>query len=279
MDKNYSHDLITYDSLSQRINQLMMNMERWRWEDVTDEDYTITINIPSYALQFYACRVPVMNSKVIIGKPETPTPFLLDSKVSYFYVYPYWFVPFSIATKEILPILKRDTGYLEKNNMDILDRNGNVMDATVIRWKKYSEEYFPFTIRQRDGDENTLGVLKFIFPNKYGIYLHDTNSHSLFSKEYRALSHGCIRLEKAKELAELITEYCAINFNSDSLQEYVNNKERRRVDLFRPLPIHIRYYTAVADSNSIHFYDDVYSIDKKMNDSFNSNFTNDRLKF
>ena len=105
-----------------------------------------------------------------------------------------------------------------------------------------SKRSFPFTLRQRDGDENTLGVLKFIFPNKYGIYLHDTNAPGLFKKEMRALSHGCIRLEMARQLAALISTCCSRDFNNDSLQYYISTKERHKVNLEIKLPVHIRYF-------------------------------------
>jgi len=256
------------EDLYRQINIVMMNMERLRWENDKNDDYFVFINIPSYNFKFFACDTLLIDSKIICGKPETPTPFSLDSKINYFFVYPYWIVPYSIATMEILPILKKDTGYLTKNYMDVLDLKGNILNFHEIKWTKYTEKYFPFTLRQRDGDENTLGVLKFIFPNKYGIYLHDTNAPKLFNKENRALSHGCIRLEKARQLAEAISECCSINFNTDSLNNYVLNKKRKKVDLFLPLPVYIRYYTCVADSGDVNFFDDIYSVDNRMLKSF-----------
>ena len=247
--------------LESQINIISINLERLKWDNKLNEDYYLNINIPSYDLKLFKCDTLELYSKVIVGKPETSSPFRLDSKITHFYIYPYWTVPFSIATKEILPILVRDTSYLSRHKMEVFDNSGNLMDIKKIKWKKYSEKYFPFKIRQRDGDENTLGVLKFIFSNKYGIYIHDTNSKSLFKKDKRALSHGCIRLEKAKELANEVISCCTINFSSDSLNYYLKKKERKKVDLFKPLPIHIRYFTCEADSDTIFFYNDVYRLD------------------
>ena len=247
--------------LESQINIISINLERLKWDNKLNEDYYLNINIPSYDLKLFKCDTLELYSKVIVGKPETSSPFRLDSKIIHFYIYPYWTVPFSIATKEILPILVRDTSYLSRHKMEVFDNSGNLMDIKKIKWKKYSEKYFPFKIRQRDGDENTLGVLKFIFSNKYGIYIHDTNSKSLFKKDKRALSHGCIRLEKAKELANEVISCCTINFSSDSLNYYLKKKERKKVDLFKPLPIHIRYFTCEADSDTIFFYNDVYRLD------------------
>jgi murein L,D-transpeptidase YcbB/YkuD len=151
--------------------------------------------------------------------------------------------------------------------MELLDAYGTVIEHQGINWKKYSEKYFPFKIRQRDGDDNTLGILKFIFPNKFDIYLHDTNGRHLFSKEKRALSHGCIRVKQAKKLAANLIDCCVINFNSDSLNNSLKNKQRKKVDLFIRVPVHIRYFTAEVDSNKLFFYNDIYGLDKKMLDN------------
>ncbi len=247
-----------------QLNKVMLNLERWRWEKQWYEDYYILINIPSFYLKLFECDTLKLLSKIIVGKPETPSPPGLNSKIGYFWVYPYWFVPLSIATKEILPSLKRDTAYLRKHNMELLDGYNNVLNPGEIKWKKYSEEYFPFKLRQRDGDENTLGVLKFIFPNKFDIYLHDTNARGLFRKDKRALSHGCIRAEKAKQLAKRLIKCCVINYNTDSLNSDLKNKIRKRVNLFTRVPVHLRYFTCETDSENIKFYDDIYSLDEKM---------------
>ena len=255
--------IVSHDSLKECISSILINMERWRWEKESAEDYSIFINLPAYSFRFYACDTLALTSKIICGKPATPSPYRLDSKINHYYIYPYWIVPFSIATKEILPKLKSDSHYLENNNIQVLDKHGNILTDS-IDWKKYSTRNFPFTLRQRDGDENTLGMLKFIFPNKYGIYLHDTNAPGLFKKEMRALSHGCIRLEKARQLAALISTCCSRDFNYDMLQNYISKKERHRVNLEIQLPVHIRYFTVEADSTEIIFFKDIYGIDSIM---------------
>jgi len=270
----FSDKIFSNDSLYKNLSVILLNMERWRWEKETAEDYSIFINIPSYSFRFYACDTLALTSKIICGKPSTPSPYRLDSKINHYYVYPYWIIPFSIATKEILPKLKSDPYYLLNNNIQVLDKQGNIV-VDSIDWKKYSKRSFPFTLRQRDGDENTLGVLKFIFPNKYGIYLHDTNAPGLFKKEMRALSHGCIRLEMARQLAALISTCCSRDFNNDSLQYYISTKERHKVNLEIKLPVHIRYFTAEADSLEIIFYRDVYHIDSlmRMTSKFQKSFS------
>ena len=147
----------------------------------------------------------------------------------------------------------------------------DLVDPSTIKWSQYSEKYFPFHLRQRDGAENTLGVLKFMFSNPYAIYLHDTNSRTLFSKENRWLSHGCIRLDKAKNFAQLLCETSTYNFNTDSLNRYMLIKSRIKVAIYPEIPIHIRYYSIEADSNNVNFYPDVYQIDSKMHQALQNN--------
>ena len=274
-DRNFNDTLneiyYTIDSLKKRINQLNANIERWRWESIQSESQHILINIPSNTFQFYSNDSMLLHSKVITGKPETPTPSNFNSKISHFFIYPYWNVPYTIATKEILPKLKKDTTYLTSENFEVLDRRNNLVDPSTINWKRYSEKYFPFRLRQRDGTENTLGVLKFMFSNPYAIYLHDTNSRTLFSKENRWLSHGCIRLDKAKNFAQLICETSTYNFNTDSLNRYMEIKSRIKVAIYPEIPIHIRYYSIEADSNNVNFYPDIYQIDNKMHQALQNN--------
>jgi len=167
--------------------------------------------------------------------------------------------------------LKKDTTYLTSENFEVLDRRNNLVDPSTIKWSQYSEKYFPFHLRQRDGTENTLGVLKFMFSNPYAIYLHDTNSRTLFSKENRWLSHGCIRLDKAKNFAQLLCETSTYNFNTDSLNRYMEIKSRIKVAIYPEIPIHIRYYSIEADTNNVNFYPDIYQIDNKMHQALQNN--------
>jgi len=271
--RDSENDDIFKDSIRSCIEALMINMERCRWERDSGLDYLVVINIPSNDLEYYSCGDLALKSRVITGKQETPTPFNLNSEIKSFYVYPYWIVPFSIATKEILPKVKKDPAYLLANNMDLFDRNGKLINPDSVNWDKYSINYFPFTIRQRDGDENTLGVLKFIFANNYGIYLHDTNSKQLFNKEDRNLSHGCIRLERAMELSNEISKCCSFNFNSDSISKYIRSKTRKLFSFYKPLPIHIRYNTVKTDGDLIYFYKDVYGLDEKIMQLFKTRYS------
>ncbi len=176
----------------------------------------------------------------------------------------HWNVPLKIATEEILPILKRDTSYLRKKNFEVLGRSNTVV-TTPINWKKYNKNYFPWRLRQRIGDENSLGILKFNFENKYGIYMHDTDNRRLFNREMRALSHGCVRLEKFIDFAKFLIRDDSLNYPKDSLMMDLLQETQKYVYIKHPISIYINYFTAEVDENNELFYFiDVYKRDEKM---------------
>jgi L,D-transpeptidase YcbB len=252
------------------IRQMEMALERWRWEPRRYPERYAIVNIPSAEINVWEWDKKkkhdtlVLNSRVVVGKPENPTP-LLRSKINYMLIYPYWNVPYSIAWKEILPMVKRDTNYLHKKNFEVVNYRGEVVPPSKLNWKKFSKEYLPVRFRQRIGDENSLGICKFNFNNKYGVYLHDTNSKKYFKTFYRFQSHGCIRLEKYVELARFLIREDTLKIPYDTLNAYFARQQQQQINLRKPLPVFVRYYTASADSNlSLHLNLDIYRKDEKL---------------
>lgn len=249
------------------IHQLELNMERWRLVTYASDKKFVWVNIPKYQMRVIEEDTIVIESRVIIGKPEHKTP-LLKSTIRYFIIYPYWNVPFNIAVKEILPILKRDTTYLRRKNFDVLNGYGEVITYQPINWKRYSKTYFPFRLRQRMGDDNSLGILKFNFENKYGVYLHDTDGRRLFKREMRALSHGCIRLEKFIDFARFLVRDDSVKYPFDSLKIDLLKDQQKYVYLRHPVPIYVNYFTAEIDTTGkAFFFIDIYRKDEKMLES------------
>ncbi|MBL7934259.1 MAG: L,D-transpeptidase family protein [Bacteroidia bacterium] len=244
------------------IQQICMTMERWRWENKFPEKYAF-INIPAFWLTVYEKDTVVMQSAIVCGKPENQTP-ILKSKIDHMLIYPYWNVPIRIATKEILPAVQRDTTYIRRKNFEVLGAGNKVLDYTKIPWKKYTKDYLPVRFRQRIGEENSLGVVKFNFHNPFGVYLHDTNSKRYFKTSSRAQSHGCIRLENFIDFADFLIRDDSVHYTHDSLQVYFAKQEQRKIKIKKPLPIYTRYYTAYADSLGLKLYIDVYRKDEEM---------------
>lgn len=252
---------------AEKLQTLRSNIDRWRQEAEMFPARYILVNIPAYQLYVVEDQDTVLESRAIVGAVATPTP-VLQSTIWCFTIYPYWNVPRSITGREILPRVQADTGYLRRNFYDVLDARGNEVAVADIDWQRYNAGNFPYFIRQREGEENALGVVKFRFDNPYGVYLHDTNARALFRKSARALSHGCIRMEKARELAAYLVRYDSVYSNPAALNHYFDNRIRTEVSVLQPIPILVRYLTAVATGDRVIYYEDVYGKDKpysKMN--------------
>ncbi|PWV45590.1 murein L,D-transpeptidase [Chitinophaga sp. S165] len=240
--------------------QVAVNMDRWRKLPDTLPERFIMVNIPGYRMELWDSGQVALTSKVIVGAPRTRTP-VLNSRMTNFVMYPYWRVPFSITIKEMLPQIKKDRAYLYKKNLEIIDGNGNAVNPDSVNWNRMSKNYFPYVLRQMDGLENSLGIMKFNFMNKYAVYLHDTNNRGLFSNAYRALSHGCVRVQQWDSLSMYLTKNDT-RHPRDSIRMWLANGHKKQIDLQRSVPIYLRYYTAEGRDGRLLFHEDIYGEDK-----------------
>lgn len=248
------------DSLNNRIQTVEINLERWRSERQLWGCRYVFVNIPAFMLYVISGGAVVMESRVIVGKPESPTPEL-TSMLECLITYPYWHVPRKIAVEEYLPVIQRDNMFLRRNNFDVLDRKGTTLDPDSVAWSTFSKNYFPVSLRQREGTENSLGIVKFVFDNPYAVFLHDTNARRLFNGNVRAYSHGCIRVEGAVILSHYLLTGDVQGYSS-LLNRYLKEKVRHTINFPSAVPIHIRYFTvAVDDDSSLVFYKDLYKKD------------------
>ncbi|WP_299821801.1 L,D-transpeptidase family protein [uncultured Pontibacter sp.] len=267
-----------------RIEQIMINMERWRWipkrmvPKSLDQKY-IWVNIPEYKMYIYedpendpeAERKykQVMDMRVIVGKTMHSTPIFSD-KLEYVVLAPYWNVPNSIVEREIKPSILRNSGYLASQNMEVVtkEKNPKQIDPSSIDWASVTEKNFPYMVRQRPGPKNSLGSLKFLFPNEYNVYLHDTPADALFSQNQRSFSHGCVRLEKPVELAKYLLAGMP-EWNENRIRETINGGEEEWITLPKRVQVYIVYFTSWADENgNVHFREDIYGHDKKLEQEY-----------
>lgn len=251
-------------SAEYRIQQIGVNLERWRHlKDSLPEEY-VWVNIPSFMLSVWNNDTAVLVSRVIAGKPGHETP-LLNSSITNFQLYPYWRVPMSIIAGEMLPAIKRDTGYLRKHNLEVVDRHNNIVPLSKLHWNKYNKNYFPYVMRQMTGLDNSLGVIKFNFKNKYSVYLHDTNLRNLFNFTHRDLSHGCVRVQQWDSLARFLVRNDTLMHMADSIAAWLQLQEQKSVALKTRVPVYIRYFTCEVNARgNLIFYDDVYGYDSVM---------------
>ena len=243
-----------------RYQQVALNLERWRWNPIADSEYLL-INLPAYELQVVAGDSVRRRHRVIVGKPETPTP-TLSSQISHFTLAPDWHVPNSIAIKEVLPRLRKNPGYLARNNMTLYNRRGQVLNPYRIDWARVSPVNFPYTFRQSACCDNALGNIVFRFKNPYSVYLHDTPARQLFERPARALSHGCIRMAEPMQLAAYLLRRAGQPVRLPSEEACVRQPTPRDVQLRRAMPINVRYATCTAPGGQLRFLPDIYRYDE-----------------
>jgi L,D-transpeptidase YcbB len=251
----------------ERFKKIAVTLDRYKLLPDTQFRTYAMVNIPSYTLYVYEEDTLAMQSRVIVGSPKTRTP-LLYSEISNFITYPQWTVPYSIIFKEMLPKIKKDITFLQKQNLMVVDKADSVIDPYAIDWKLMSKKYFPYLLRQRQGDDNSLGVIKFNFRNKYDVYLHDTNARWLFSKNERALSHGCVRVKEWEKLSRFLVRMDTLTYPADTLKAWISRQEKHVVSRFPKLPLFIRYFTVEGKDSALRFYDDIYGQDRVLIDKY-----------
>ncbi|GEP93940.1 L,D-transpeptidase family protein [Chitinophaga cymbidii] len=247
--------------------QAALNLDRWRkLPDTLPERYLI-VNIPAFRMTVLENEDTVLDSRVIVGAPRTRTP-VLNSVMTNFILYPYWRVPYSIVFKEMLPQIRKDPYYLVEKNLEVVNHQGEVVNPDSIDWNKLGRKYFPYVLRQMDGLDNSLGIMKFNFFNKYSVYLHDTNNRTLFSNSNRALSHGCVRVQQWDSLAMYMVREDPDPAMRDSVRTWLEREEKRQYNLVKRLPIYVRYFTAEVRYGRMQFYEDIYGEDKALRQYF-----------
>ena len=249
-------------SVEDRIQQIIINMERFRWIPNDLGSPHILVNIPAFTLYVRNEDEEIMDMKVVTGKAVTETVLFSDT-MEYLEMSPYWNVPSSITNGEILPKAKRNPGYITSQNMEIVAGN-DVISPYSVKWGQYEEGNFPYSIRQKPGKSNALGTIKFIFPNQFNIYLHDTNAKYLFDKTERNFSHGCIRVEKPLELAKFVLRDQP-EWTEERIQEHRQKSSPERVYLKNKIPVYVLYFTAWVDTDgTLQFRDDLYNHDSEI---------------
>ncbi len=248
----------------ERWRRLVINLDRYKQLPDSLPTSYIWVNIPAFKMQVWDSGTVKLESKIIVGQPKTRTP-VLNSAVTNMITFPQWTVPYSIIFKEMLPKIQKDIGYLDKENLMVVDHNDSVIDPATIDWSKLNKKKFPYLIRQRQGDDNSLGVMKFNFSNKYDVYMHDTNARSMFSRSNRALSHGCVRVQKWDSLSHYLVTKKPQPVPMDSLNAWMARQEKHYINLKQKVPVYLRYYTCeVKEDGTIQFFDDIYSVDKEL---------------
>lgn len=247
--------------LKTRIEELNRTLNIFRWLRCAraQNEHIIVVNIPSANLLVYEPGKVTLESKVIVGQNTNRTP-TLASKVTEVILYPYWNVPKKIATKELLPLIKKNPGYLDANNFQVVNENGKVVNPAAINWQELSAAHFPYTLRQSTGCDNSLGLVKLNFYSPFVVYLHDTPWKSLFQLNKRFFSHGCMRVEKAMDLARLVMKDNTAVIDTLTEKGCLYNQRPVTLAASEKMPVFVLYNTVWVDSAAtVRFYGDVYN--------------------
>jgi len=235
---------------------VMLAMNYRRYFAINHPTEYIVANIPATEVSYYQNDFLKMKMRSVVGRKKNPTP-LIASYITNIVTFPHWNVPHSIGVKEILPKVQKNDNYLEQNSYEVVNARGKVLDDSNLKWKSYTEKNFPYFFRQATGPRNALGVLKFNFQNPFSIFLHSTGQQGAFAKDFRFLSHGCIRLEKPLDLAKaLIPDKIDIK----ELKSGKKNTKSKIIELPHKIPVFIIYMPVKVSGKKVTFLKDVYGL-------------------
>lgn len=253
---------------TERVHQIAVNLERWRWMPRDLGERHVLVNIAGFDMRVVDQGEEVMHQRVIVGRDYRQTP-VFTGRMTYLVLNPYWEVPNSIAVRDILPQLRQDAAYLDRLGFQVLRGWGaqqELIDGHAIDWAAVPARGFPYRLRQSPGPQNALGRIKFMFPNRHAVYLHDTPSRDLFRRADRAFSSGCIRVEQPEALAELLLD--DPRWDRRAIDAAIARGDERTVVLARPVPVHLQYMTAWVDADGlVHLRRDLYNRDARVVDA------------
>ena len=249
-----------------RLKLIKLNLEHARWEKSPMDCSCVFVNIPAFMMYFKENGETRLKMRVVVGRKKNPTP-IFQSYMSYVVLNPTWSVPQSIVKKEMLARLQEDPDYLTARNFKAYNgwsKNRKEIDPFDVDWYQYDQNSdLPYNFVKQPGKGNPLGVVKFMFPNKYAVYMHDTNEKRLFKRSIRAYSHGCIRLQEPKKMLAFVTERY-MDKSYDTIKQMLKKSQNTSLSLQERIPVYIRYYTVWSDEDGVNFRPDIYGYDKIM---------------
>ncbi|HSP11313.1 MAG TPA: L,D-transpeptidase family protein [Salegentibacter sp.] len=244
----------------QRYEQILVNLERWRWYPQDLGDHYIIVNIPNYRLHLVKGKDTISSNRVMVGTEARKTP-VFSEEIEHIVYNPTWTIPPTIKKNDVIPAAKKNTSYLTNRNMSVFDRSGRKLNPSEINWN--SNEVAGYTYRQDAGSANPLGKVKIIYPNKYSIYLHDTPSKKLFEKNSRAQSSGCVRVEGVLNLAEYLLNDQE-KYTSEKIEEILNSGRTTTIKITKDVKVHHFYWTAWRETDETLFAEDIYKQDNQI---------------
>lgn len=253
------------------IQAIITNLDKTKLYPKKFEDEHVEVNIPDFNLRYYKNNRKVMKKGIVVGRIDRPTPLFSDV-ISYMVLNPTWTIPDNLIKRDLIPVLRENPMYLQENNIRAF-RGNKEIDITQDMLDPYekSKKPVPFRFVQSPGDKNALGRVKFMFPNKYAVYLHDTDNKSLLERRYKIYSSGCMRVEKPFDLVDTLLEHAAKTYTKSKIDAILESNEPTTIHLRKPIPIHILYFTVYEEDGLAYFKNDIYLYDKIIEESVAGN--------
>ena len=248
--------------VARRIDAIRLNLERYRWFLSDLEPTSILVNVASFTLRYVENGRYRWSTRVVVGKPGRETP-LFKADMQYVILNPQWVIPPTILDKDALPALRKSSSYLSHKHLRIIASNGSVVNPESVNWSQYSARNFPYRLQQSAGDQGSLGRVKFMFPNPYIVFLHDTPHKELFAESIRNFSSGCVRVQNPVDLAALVLQD-SVTWSKENVIAAINRGKTRIVFLPKRIPVYILYLTATDEGDELHFLDDIYNRDDRV---------------
>ena len=249
-------------SRNEYLKKIITNLEILKLYPHSFEKRHIVVNVPQYAMMFYENSEELFRSDVIVGRIDRPTP-IFDSKMSYMVLNPTWTIPDNLIKRDLIPVLKENPDYLTQHNIHVYESYSKKapeieLEPNELFAYQHSDRKIPWRFVQFPGDKNALGRVKFMFPNKYSVYLHDTDNRSLFGYRYRVFSSGCMRVERPYDFMKLLLRYTKEKYTDEKIEEIFDSNEPTIIKLDHPIPIHISYFTVCREKGRERFFYDIY---------------------
>jgi len=252
---------------SSNIQAIITNLDKTKLYPKNFEKEYVEVNIPDFNLRYYRDSEKIMKTGLVVGRIDRPTPLFHDT-IQYMVINPTWTIPDSLIKKDLIHVLRDNPAYLEENNIHVYSgkKEINITQEMLDPYEE-SKKNVPFRFVQFPGDNNALGRIKFMFPNKYAVYLHDTDNKSLLSRRYKIYSSGCMRVEKPFEFMDILLEHSKKNYSRNDIEEIITTDKPTTIKLRKPIPVHILYFTVYEEDKLAYFKNDIYLYDKIIEES------------
>jgi murein L,D-transpeptidase YcbB/YkuD len=253
--------------VKKNIQAIITNLDKTKLYPKHFEKEYVAVNIPDFNLRYYRNNEMIMKMGIVVGRIDRPTPIFSD-KIEYMVINPTWTIPDNLIKRDLIHVLRENPSYLEENNIHVFSGNKEItVTQEMLDPYEQSNKKVPYSFVQYPGDTNALGRIKFMFPNKYAVYLHDTDNKSLLTRRYKIYSSGCMRVERPFDLMNILLEHAKRKYTQEDIDAIIATDKPKTIRLKKAIPVHILYFTVFEEDGLAYFKNDIYLYDKIIEES------------